>query len=163
MKKFLPAVLLALLLTGCSAGEASPSPAESAPALTPQEAAQAVLDAGAFSEELEAVDADVAAALYALEPDSIAGTAAYLSTGATAEECTFLLATDGEAADAALTALQKRVEDQLAALADYQPGEIAKLEKALSGSRPVADGTLVYLVVAESPDAAQAALDGLGK
>lgn len=160
MKKILPALFLILALTACN-GE--PSPTDSTLALSPKEAAQTLLDSGAFSESLEIIDNDVAAPLYGVDGESIQDSACYLSTGATAEECAFLLFAGQEEADAALEGFSKRVEAQTEALQSYQPAEIGKLEKAMTGTLSTQEGTLVYLVVANDSQAAQNALDSLGK
>lgn len=150
MKKYLPALVLALLLSACG-GEQVPSgsPAPSAADQSADQVALAILDAASFSETLEPVERDVALALYGLEDADVLDCAAYLSTGATAEECAVFIMTDDATAQTALEGFQTRVADQLEALADYQPAEIAKLEKATYGTRAVAGGTLVYLVVAQ--------------
>lgn len=160
MKKILPALILILALTACN-GE--PSPTDATLTLSPGEAAQAMLDSGAFSETLEAIDSSVAAPLYGVDGESILDSACYLSTGATAEECTFLLFVGQEEADTALEGFTKRVEAQTEALQNYQPAEIGKLEKAMTGTLSTQEGTLVYLLVANDSQAAQSALDSLGK
>ena len=65
--------------------------------------------------------------------------------------------TDEDAAKAALEALKGRVEDQIAALKDYQPEEVGKLDGAILDRQ----GTTVLLAVPASHDLAQAALDAL--
>ncbi len=99
------------------------------------------------------------AALYGLEEADLLDSAAYLSTGATAEECTVLVLPDDEAAQTALAALQTRVEDQTAALKDYQPQELPKLEAARTGTHPMSQGVAAYLVVAQDPDGLDAVFD----
>ncbi len=153
MKKVLPTLALLFLLAACGGGTpADPSPAPSATSLSAQEMAQAILKAGTFSETLEEVEPQVAYSLYGMEPSDVLDCAVSLSTGATAEECAVLIMKDEDAAKTALTALQTRIADQKEALADYQPAELAKLDKALTGTLPAAEGTLIYLVVAESTE-----------
>ena len=159
MKKLLPALCLALLLTAC--GGQAPADTPAPVSLTAEEAAQAILSAEAFSEQLEVVDDDIAAALYGLEEITLLDCAAYLSTGATAEECTFLLVADDEVAVDVLQRLQLRIEDQTATLKDYQPAEIPKLEEVIYGYCYHEEGAMVYLVVANDPAAAQDAVDSL--
>ena len=153
MKKFLTlgaALALALALTACSGG------GKTAADYDPAAASRALLDSGAFSETLEALDADLVPGLYGLEtaPDEAA---VYTSTGATAEEVAVLRFADQAAADAALTALETRVADQKEACQDYLPAEIPKLEQAIVKE----SGKTVLLVVASDYDKAQSALDGL--
>lgn len=157
MKKLLPLLCLTLLLSACG-GE---KPTDAPVSLLAEDAAQAILDAGVFSEELEILDPSIAAALYGLEEESVLTCAAYLSTGATAEECTFLTVADEETAQTVLERFQTRVEDQTEALENYQPAEISKLENALCGCFDLTDGVMAYLIVAEDANGAQAALDGL--
>ena len=158
MKKSLLSLCLALLLVSCgSQPAATPAPAK----LSAEESARVVLDSKAFSEELEVLDADIAAMLYGLEEVTIAECAAYLSTGATAEECTFLVVEAEEAARTAAEAFRCRVEEQTAALENYQPAEVSKLEQAIHGYTAHEKGYLVYLVVAEDTAAAQDAVSGL--
>lgn len=157
MKKRLPLLCLLLLLTACG----GQTPADSPVRLTAEEAAQAILAADAFSEPLEALDPAIAAALYGVEADALLDCAAYLSTGATAEECVFLRVADQETALTVLEGFQARVEDQTAALESYQPAEVPKLEMALSGRFDLTDGVMAYLIVAQDAAAAQTELEGL--
>ena len=158
MKKLLPALCLTLLLTAC--GGQAPADTPAPVSLTAEEAAQVILSAEAFSEQLEVVDDDIAAALYGLE-GTVSDCAGYLSTGATAEECTFLIVESEEAALAAAQRFQLRVEDQLLAVENYQPAEVPKLEEAIHGYCAHKNGYLAYLVVANDPAAAQDAVDSL--
>lgn len=159
MKKILPILCLSLLLVSC--GGQAPADTPAPVALNPEEAAQVMLESKAFSETLEVIDADIAAALYGLEESVITDCASYLSTGATAEECTFLIVAGEEAAQTVAQAFQLRVEDQMAALENYQPAEISKLEKAIHGYTSHEKGFLAYLVVAADAAAAQDAVSGL--
>ena len=148
-----------MLLASC--GGQAPAETPTLHSYTAEEAAQALLTTDAFSEQLELVDSDIAAALYGLDESAILDCAAYLSTGATAEECTFLIT---ETEDAALEVLQRfqiRIEDQILAVENYQPAEVAKLEEVIYGCFDLSDGVMVYLVVAEDAAAAQEAMDSL--
>lgn len=156
MKKLIPLLCLTLLLTACG-GQTSPAPSE-LPSLTAEEAARAVLGTEAFSEQLEGIDSPIAAALYGIDEDKLLDCAAYLSTGATAEECTFLTVADEETAQEVLQGYQRRVEDQTAALENYQPAELPKLKEALTGSFALSEGVMTYLIVANDAAAAQDAV-----
>ena len=145
MKKLFCLLTLCFVLTACG-GEA-PASAPAAPDLTAEECAQAVLAAGTFSETLETIDPSIAAALYGVDEALILDCAAYLSTGATAEECVFLLFADEADALEAAAGFQLRVEEQIDALRNYQPGELPKLDDASHGTLPVSNGVLAYLVV----------------
>ena len=99
--RLMPAALLCLALTACGGGGAvGQTPYD------PETAAQALLDSGAFSDALDTVDQDTAAALY-----------------------------DEDAAAAALNGLEARVADQKAVLESYQPDEVSKLDSAIVEQR----------------------------
>ena len=69
------------------------------------------------------------------------------NTGVSLEELAIFTLTDGEAAEAALTALEYRVEDQKESAADYAgylQNELPKLEGAVTRQR----GNSVLLVIA---------------
>lgn len=112
------------------------------------------MTAASFTETLEPIDTVIATALYGLDETSLKECAAYLSTGATAEECTVLILDSSDAAQLALAGLQQRVEDQTTALESYQPQEVQKLSAALTGTMEVEGGYLAYLVVADDPGTA---------
>lgn len=141
------ALALTLSLAACSGGK---DPAGYDPAAV----SKALLDSGAFSETLEALDADLVKGLYGLEtgPEEAA---VYTSTGATAEEVAVMTFAGQEAADAALKAMEARVADQKAACEGYLPAELPKLDKAILRQ----SGKSVLLVVANDAEKAQAALE----
>ena len=146
------ALAFTLILAACSGGGAP------AGAYDPDATAQALLDSGAFSEALEALDADLIPSLYGLESQPEAA-AVYTSTGATAEEIAVLVFSTQEEADDARKALEARVTDQKDACEGYLPAELPKLEQAIVKE----SGSSVLLVVANDSQAAQAALDGLAQ
>jgi len=151
----LPLLLLSLSLSACGSNASIPADPSGVPAA---ETCQAVLDSGAFSEELEALDSEVALDLYGsygLDTEAVTSCLAYLSTGATAEECVFLTFDSEDAANDALKALENRVADQMEALKNYQPQEIAKLEKPLYGVSPCQEGYWAFLVVANDRSLAE--------
>lgn len=131
---------LAATLAACGGGE------QAKPFRT--DMVQSLLTSGAFSEELEPIDTEVACALYGIDPDTVQECAVYGSTGATAEEAAFFLLTDEASAQAALKQLGYRVEDRTADLASYLPLEVPKLEKAVLEQR----GASVLLVIAADYD-----------
>ena len=141
------ALAAALVLVLCACGGA-------AEPFDPASTAGALLDSGAFSENLEQLDQDVACMLYGIDEATVTGSAVYGSTGATAEELAVFTLTDEAAAQAAKTALETRVADQKAVLESYQPAEIVKLDAAIVEQR----GSSVLMVVAADAEAAQAAL-----
>jgi len=159
MKKMLPFLCLTLLLVSC--GGETPANRPAPHSYTAEEGAQAVLSTKAFSEQLEVIEPAIAAALYGIEEETILDCAAYLSTGATAEECTFLVVADEKTALDVLQRFQIRVEDQIAALESYQPAELTKLKETVSGCFDLTEGVMTYFVVAADAAIAQDAVDSL--
>ena len=144
MKKlFRVALALTVLLSLAACGGQETEKA----AFSPDNAAT-LLESGAFSEALEPIDTDVACALYGIDETTVTEAAVYGSTGTTAEELAIFVLTDEDTAQAALTALGYRVADRKDAMADYIPGEVPKLEKAVLEQR----GNTVLLVVANDYD-----------
>lgn len=148
--RLLPGVLaLCLCLAACGG--------DSAQSYDPAATAQALLDSTAFSDALDSLDKDTAAALYGIDPATITDCAVYTSLSAGAEEIAVLVMANETSATAAMDGLEKRVADQKAALESYQPDEVAKLDSAILEQR----GSSVLLAVCADADAARAAIDGL--
>lgn len=148
-----PAVLaLCLTLTACGGGGGGSA------AFDPDAAAQALLDSGAFSDALEEVDTSVAATLYGVDAGDITAGKVYMSLSAGAEEIAVLVMADADSAAAALEGLEAHVADQRAALENYQPDEVSKLDGAILEQR----GNSVLLAVCADPQAARTAIEGLG-
>ncbi len=109
---------------------------------------QALVDVGAFSEELEELDADTAFMLYKLGDyglvrEDLTDAAVLRSAGATCEECAVLIFVDAQAAGKAAEAVGDYLESQIEANVDYRPNEIPKLEGAVLMIR----GSTVLLAV----------------
>lgn len=125
------ALVLALGLTACGGnGDDNGAP------LYGVSYVQAMADAGAFSEELEELDADTAFLLYkladyGLEREDLKDCAVMRSAGATCEEGAVLVFTSADKAKEAEKALKDYVQNQIDANKDYRPAEIPKLENAL--------------------------------
>ena len=152
MKRILlPLLALCLCLTACggTADEAGYDPAA---------AAQALLDSGAFTQALDALDKETACtALYGgLDAETVEDCAVYASLSAGAEEIA-VLKLSSAAAEAALTALEDRVAEQREALESYQPEEVGKLDSAIVEQK----GNTVLLVVAADAALARSTLDEL--
>lgn len=152
MKKIAVMLALTLALTACGGGAGNSDRYEAA-----QTAAMA--EAGAFSEELEEVDADTAFALYrlagaGLSREDLKECAVLRSAGATCEEGAVLVFASADQAEAAQSALEDYVQSQIDANTDYRPAEIPKLESALVDRR----GETLLLVVASDLDAAKGAV-----
>ena len=145
------ALALGLSLTACGGGEA-----ETQQSYDPEAATQALLDSGAFSEQLESIDAGMAQNYFGLDA-APQEAAVYGSTGATAETAAVLVVDSEETASAAADNQEVWIEDQKAACEGYLPADIPKLDSAILDQA----GNSVVLVVAGDYDKAQAALDGL--
>lgn len=120
---------------------------------------QAMADAGAFSEELEEMDGDIAFALYKLtgyelSREDLTDCAVLRSAGATCEEGAVLVLSSENGAKSAGEALKAYIQSQIDANADYRPAEIPKLENAYIDVK----GSTVLLVVANDLDAAKEAV-----
>jgi hypothetical protein len=149
MKKILCAgVCLLLLLTGCGK--------DSAESFDPAGTCQALLDSGAFSENLEPLETDLIPLLFGLTGDEsqYQGSVAYFSTGATTETAAVLCTATADQAAAVEQALSAWVDSQTEAVRNYQPAEVDKLEHAILETR----GSTVLLVVAADWDKAAAAI-----
>lgn len=107
---------------------------------------KALMDAGAFSEELEELEEVILLRLYELDESKVAASAGFASTGLTAEEVAVLEMTDEAAAKDAEALLQARLEYQKESNEDYRPQEMPKLEKAVIQRR---GKTLLFLVAAD--------------
>ena len=121
---------------------------------------QAMVKAGAFSEELEELDGDTAFALYGLtdrglEREDLTDCAILRSAGATCEEGAVLVLSDRDKARDAAEALYTYNSRQIEANEDYRPGEIPKLKEVYIDVR----GNTVLMVVAGDLDAAKDAVD----
>lgn len=120
---------------------------------------RAMVQAGAFSEELEELSGDVAFALYqlgnsGLSPDDLTDCAALRSAGATCEEGAVLIFRDEQSAQTAKEAMQSYLAAQIDANRSYRPEEIPKLENAVLEQK----GPTVALAVAADVEAAKTAL-----
>lgn len=148
------AAALALTLAACA-----PAAEPAQDLFDPQTTLQALVDGGAFTEELEALDADVAFALYGLEGEGLESAAltdcrVLRSSGATCEEGAVLVFADEAQAQKGETALAAYLDAQREANRTYRPKELPKLDSAILERR----GTTLLLVVAGDLDAVQAAL-----
>jgi len=120
----------------------------------------AVQSAGAFSEELEELDADTAFMLYQLEDyglerADLLDCAVLRSAGATCEEGAVLILSDAGKAEKAAEALGAYLEDQIESNEDYRPAEIPKLEGAVLMTR----GNTVLLTVANDAAAVRSVFE----
>lgn len=110
---------------------------------------EAVVQVGAFSEELEELDADTAFMLYKLADfglvrEDLTEAAVLRSAGATCEEGAVLIFADEAKAGAAAEAMGSYLEGQIEGNEDYRPNEIPKLEGAILKTQ----GNTLLMVVA---------------
>ena len=137
-------VMCVMNLVGCGAKSGEPVQEEN----IPTSAVQAMVEAGAFSEELEELDADMAFMLYhlgdyGLAREDLLECVLLRSAGATCEEGAVLIFADGDKAAKAADAMGDYLESQIEGNANYRPAEIPKLEGAVLLTR----GNTLLLVV----------------
>ncbi len=159
MKKLLHMTLVLALLLGLSA--CAKGGDNDAPPLYGTYHVAALVEAGAFSEELEELDGDTAFMLYKLadydlEREDLKDCAVQRSAGATCEEAAVLVFTSADKAKTAKGALEDYVQGQIEANTDYRPAEIFKLEEALVDVR----GETLLLAVANDREAVEQTLNG---
>ena len=159
MKKLLHMTLVLALLLGLSA--CAKGGDNDAPPLYGTYDVAALVEAGAFSEELEELDGDTAFMLYKLadydlEREDLKDCAVQRSAGATCEEAAVLVFTSADKAKTANGALEDYVQGQIEANTDYRPAEIPKLEEALVDVR----GETLLLAVANDREAVEQTLNG---
>ena len=127
MKRQVMAALLAvlLLLSGC--GKKSEKTAYTAQDVT------ALMDAGAFSGDMEQVDGAVAAALFGLDSNTVVEITCYMATNSavSADEVAVFVLTDEAAAKAASSACQAHVDSRTESSSQYCPDQVPKLEAAV--------------------------------
>ena len=159
MKKLLHMTLVLALLLGLSA--CAKGGDNDAPPLYGTYHVAALVEAGAFSEELEELDGDTAFMLYKLadydlEREDLKDCAVQRSAGATCEEAAVLVFTSADKAKTAKGALEDYVQGQIEANTDYRPAEIPKLEEALVDVL----GETLLLAVANDREAVEQTLNG---
>lgn len=120
--------------------------------------AQALLDAGVFDGEMEAVDSFVAAMLYGLDEADVTEAVCYMAadTSASADELAVLILVDEAAAQKAEAGCKKRIESQIETCRDYCPAAVPHLEDAAVLRR----GNTVLLAVGD-PDTLPGTLEKL--
>lgn len=162
MKK-LTALLLAfacaLTVTACGSGKETPAPAVPQPEPSYHHSVvEELVNAGAFSEELEELDIDTAYMLYKLADydiprEELREAWVLRSAGATCEEVAllaFLHETD-ELMSKAEQAMKDYIQSQIDSNVDYRPNEIPKLEEAVVSR----SGWTVLMLVANDYEAAK--------
>lgn len=154
MKKMLCVLLAAAMLLVGTACEKEPEKEPSFPATL---TTQALLDSGAFSEQLEELDLDIALMMFWLSGDvtEYEGSKVYCSTGATSEIAAVISVADESKVPEVEQALKAWVNSQIEAEKDYRPAEVPKLENAIIEAR----GFTVLLAVAADAEKAIEAVE----
>ena len=155
MKK-LAVILTALALAALAAcGGKDPAPA----GYDPETTAKALLDSGAFTQELSQLDADMVSAYLGLEQEPKEAVV-YTSLEGGYEELAVLAMADEDAAAGAKEAVEAHVTAQTETETEvqYKPEDLPKLKNAVVRQA----GNTVVLVVAADYDAVSAVLDGNG-
>lgn len=152
MKKLICGLLTAVLVLALCAGCGAKEP-EKEPTFPAAETVRALLDSGAFSEELEELDPMLLFPL-AGGAELYEGSVLYYSTGATSETAAVIAVGDAKQVDGTEAALRTWLDGQIEAERDYRPAEAAKLENAILEAR----GNSVLLVVAADYEKASAAI-----
>jgi len=145
----LPFLALVLLLCACGGGQSK------APYTT--EAAKSLLDAGAFSGQMEEVDRTTALLLYGIDEADVTGCVCYMAsnTSVSADEVTVLVLKSEDAAAGAIAACKERIASQIDSCANYCPDQVPRLEDAAILQR----GNSVLLAVGDPDKLPQALKD----
>lgn len=140
--------LCAAVFAGCSGGKSL--------SVTPAELADRLAAQVGFSDQMSKVENRTFYALYHVEESMVSQAAAYMSTGATAEEIAVVKATDTKNIAAIEQAMKERVESQKTGFENYVPAELEKL------SRPVIKtvGDTVILCISDHNDQAERIISG---
>lgn len=146
MKKLCFAIVVFLALFACSAPGGS---------FEPSALAGDLLDSGAFSDKLAQTDSQIGFYLYELSPDLAKEALFYFSSGATAEELAVFKARSNQDAESIAAAVRTRIAAQSVSFADYNPGEVPKLDSAVLK----VSGVYVVFCVANDYSAASAVID----
>lgn len=156
MKRLIYGLSACVLLLGVCVGCGQKAP-EKEPSFPAAMTTQALLDSGAFSEQLEELDPDIAVMMFWLNGDvsEYEGSKVYYSTGATSEIAAVISVRDESKVPEVEEALKDWVNSQIEAEKDYRPAEVPKLENAIIESR----GFTVLLAVAADAEKATAAIE----
>ena len=109
-----------------------------------------------FEDTLSPLEGDMLYTLYGIDQKDVQQGAAYVSTGATAEEIAVFSCTDDSAAQRVESALKQRVDSQKQSYVDYVPKEMTKLNDAVLIRR----GNLVALCISNDNATAKQLIQG---
>lgn len=141
-------LLLSLVLVGCGSSQ---TVQVSATALAEQLSTQIK-----FEDSLSKLDDNMLYTLYDIQAQDVQQGAAYVSSGATAEEIAVFDCTDSNAAGRVEAALKQRIDNQKQSYVDYVPKEMTKLNDAVLIRR----GNQVALCICNDSAAAQKLIQG---
>lgn len=152
MKKiFFPVLIFALVLFCAACGGEKLE-------LSVSEAADELNSGINFAEILSALSMDDVIALYGVDSDLVVDAAAYVSSGATAEEISVWQAKDSDGAETIAEMITTRMENQKNDYSSYKPEEVPKLENYMLRVQ----GEYVALCVTDDIDTAEGILTALG-
>jgi len=149
LRTSLPFLALALLLCACGGGESkAPYSADTVKAL---------LDAGAFSGQMEEVDSTTALLLYGIDEADVDDCVCYMATNTSvsADEVTVLVLKSEDAVEGAVAACKERIASQIDSCTSYCPDQVPRLEDATILTR----GNSVLLAVGDPDKLPQALKD----
>lgn len=146
---FLCFAALVLLFSSCSSKD------KKSPEIDLSELSAALLESGAFAEELELIDNDIGCYIYGMEENAETETLFYMSSGATADELTIFKSADEASASELEKSVSERLDYQKRSFEAYNPDEVTKLDGAVLKT----SGVYVLLVVADDYDAANSVID----
>ncbi|MEA4854067.1 MAG: DUF4358 domain-containing protein [Christensenella sp.] len=143
------AVMLAavMMLAGCSQGAKEVD----VDALAKQLASEVT-----YAEQLESIDAATAERVYQIDAADVTTAAAGVGTGATVDEYSVWQAVDSAAAGRIKAAAEARIASQKEMYADYNPGEVPKLDGAVI----VQSGNYVAVCITADTENAKKIIDG---
>lgn len=139
---------LCLLAAGCGG--------QSAPTADAVELADRLSTQIQFEDTLSPLEGDMLYTLYGIDQKDVQQGAAYVSTGATAEEIAVFSCTDDSAAQRVESDLKQRVDSQKQSYVDYVPKEMTKLNDAVLIRR----GNLVALCISNDNATAKQLIQG---
>ncbi len=149
MKK-ITAVLLVALMAVCFAACGS-NENKSKTNYTPQQAAEKLVGALEFGEELEQTDNEITLEKYGIDASLVADAARFAGSGATADEVAVFECVDEEAVKAVSAAIDERVAYLKDGYASYGPGEVPKIENAVV----IYDGLMVCFCISNNSENAE--------
>ena len=145
-------MLAALLLSACSGG------GKKEVTIDPASLAAQLSEKTVTSDTLTETSSSMIAGIYFIPEDSFQSGAAYMSSGATACEAAVIECKNADQAKAVAELFKQRVASQSELYANYNAGEVEKLDKAVIKSA----GKYAVLCVCDDPAKAESILKEAG-